>query len=379
MAIIDRIKYDGPGNATPWLIYKYPNEEFVLGSQLIVNQGQEALFFKGGEAQDLFGVGTHTLQTGNLPLLKKIVKLPFGGQTPFSAEVYYINKTSKLDMNWGTANPFQLEDPKYGLILSIRSHGKYGLRITDSRMFVNELVGAIPNGTTVNYPFVASYFSGLITTYIKTVISTFMIKEKISFLEITAYLRELSEQCQKEISAEFEKYGVEIQNFFIETISPPKDEFEKLRTYKEELSLGNDFYKQRRSFDVLEKLADNPSAGGMANAGIGLGMGLGVAPNMGNIFGGISENTMNINSQPNSTQGKVCPKCSATIADGLKFCGNCGEKVLNTLTCPVCNYENPENTKFCGNCGQRLANKCNECGTENVLGQKFCGNCGNKL
>lgn len=379
MAIIDRIKYDGPSNATPWLIYKYPNEEFVLGSQLIVNQGQEALFFKGGEAQDLFGAGTHTLQTGNLPLLKKIVKLPFGGQTPFSAEVYYINKTSKLDMNWGTANPFQLEDPKYGLILSIRSHGKYGLRITDSRMFVNELVGAIPNGATVNYPFVASYFSGLITTYIKTVISTFMIKEKISFLEITAYLRELSEQCQKEISAEFEKYGVEIQNFFIETISPPKDEFEKLRTYKEELSLGNDFYKQRRSFDVLEKLADNPNAGGMANAGIGLGMGLGVAPNMGNIFGGISENTMNINSQPNSSQGKVCPKCSATIADGLKFCGNCGEKVLNTLTCPACNYENPENTKFCGNCGQRLANKCNECGTENVLGQKFCGNCGNKL
>lgn len=379
MAIIDRVKYDGPNNASPWLIYKFPNEEFVLGSQLIVNQGQEALFFKGGEACDLFGAGTHTLQTGNLPLLKKIVKLPFGGQTPFSAEVYYINKTSKLDMNWGTANPFQLEDPKYGLILSIRSHGKYGLRITDSRMFVNELVGAIPNGATVNYPFVASYFSGLITTYIKTVISTFMIKEKISFLEITAYLRELSEQCQKEISAEFEKYGVEIQNFFIETISPPKDEFEKLRTYKEELSLGNDFYKQRRSFDVLEKLADNPNAGGMANAGIGLGMGLGVTPNIGNIFGGISENTMNINAKTNSPQGKVCPKCSAPITEGLKFCGNCGAKVLNTLTCPSCNHENPENTKFCGNCGQKLVNKCNECGTENDLGQKFCGNCGNKL
>jgi len=281
-------------------------------------------------------------------------------------------------MNWGTANPFQLEDPKYGLILSIRSHGKYGLRITDSRMFVNELVGAIPNGTTVNYPFVASYFSGLLTTYVKTVISNFMIKQKISFLEVTAYLRELSEECQKEISNEFDKYGVEIQNFFIEAISPPKEEFEKLRTYKEELSLGNDFYKQRRSFDVLEKLADNPNAGGMANAGIGLGMGLGVAPNMGNIFGGIGENTMNINGQT-GTQGKVCPKCSAQVAEGLKFCGNCGERISNSLICPSCNHENPENTKFCGNCGQKLVNKCSECGTENDLGQKFCGNCGNKL
>lgn len=378
MAMIDRIKYDGPQNASPWLIYKYPSEEFVLGSQLIVNQGQEALFFKGGEALDLFGAGTHTLHTGNLPLLKKIVNLPFGGETPFSAEIYYINKTSKLDMNWGTANPFQLEDPKYGLILSIRSHGKYGLRITDSRMFVNELVGAIPNGTTVNYQFVASYFSGLLTAYVKTVISNFMIKQKISFLEVTAYLRELSEECQKEISNEFDKYGVEIQNFFIEAISPPKEEFEKLRTYKEELSLGNDFYKQRRSFDVLEKLADNPNAGGMANAGIGLGMGLGAAPNIGNIFGGIGENTMNTNPQT-GTQGKVCPKCSAPVADGLKFCGNCGEKISNSIICPSCNHENPENTKFCGNCGQKLVNRCSECGTENDLGQKYCGNCGNKL
>lgn len=103
MALIDRIKYDGNTNGSPWLLHKYPGEEFVLGSQLIVNQGQEALFFKGGEALDLFGAGAHTLQTGNLPLLKKLVNLPFGGKTPFSAEIYYVNKTSRLDMNWDTA------------------------------------------------------------------------------------------------------------------------------------------------------------------------------------------------------------------------------------------------------------------------------------
>jgi membrane protease subunit (stomatin/prohibitin family) len=110
-ALIDGIKYDGPQDGSPWLVYKYPSEKFVLGSQLIVNQGQEALFFKGGEALDLFGAGTHTLQTGNLPLLNKLVNLPFGGDTPFTAEIYYINKTSKLNMNWGTQNPFPVEDP----------------------------------------------------------------------------------------------------------------------------------------------------------------------------------------------------------------------------------------------------------------------------
>lgn len=375
MAIIDRIKYDGYQDGSPWLVHKYPSEEFVLGSQLIVNQGQEALFFKGGEALDLFGAGTHTLHTGNLPLLKKLVNLPFGGKTPFSAEIYYINKTSRLDMNWGTQNPFQLEDPKYGLILSIRSHGKYGLRIIDSRMFVSELVGAIPNGSTVNYAFVASYFSGLLTSCIKTVISSFMIRQKISFLEVTAYLKDLSKECEAEIAKEFERFGVEIVNFFIEAISPPKDEFQKLRTYKEELALGNDFYRQRRTFDILDSMADNPGSGGLANAGIGLGMGLGIAPVTQELFSGMGGN-MNVNT---ANDGAVCPHCNAKNPAGQKFCGECGKPVVVGNICPACGKVNASGQKFCGDCGTRLSKKCPSCGTDNDLSQKFCGNCGTKL
>lgn len=376
MALIDRIKYDGYQDGSPWLIYKCPSEEFVLGSQLIVNQGQEALFLKGGKALDLFGAGTHTLQTGNLPLLNKLVKLPFGGKTPFSAEIYYVNKTSRLDMNWGTQNPFQLEDPKYGLILSIRCHGKYGMRIIDSRMFVSELVGAIPNGATVNYAFVASYFSGLLTSRIKTVISSFMIRQKISFLEVTAYLKELSQECQDEIVKEFERFGVEIVNFFIETISPPKDEFEKLRTYKEELALGNDFYRQRRSFDILESMSENPASGGMANAGIGLGMGLGVAPAVGNLFSNIGGN---IDTNTASNTETVCPHCGAKNPAGQKFCGDCGKSIVVGIVCPSCGKVNATGQKFCGDCGTKLSKKCPSCGKENDMSQKFCGDCGTKL
>lgn len=384
-ALIDRIKYDGPPDASPWLVYKYDSESFVLGSQLIVNQGQEALFFKGGEALDLFGAGTHTLHTGNLPLLNKLVNLPFGGDTPFTAEIYYVNKTSKLNMNWGTQNPFPVEDPKYGLILSIRSHGTYGLKINDARMFVAELVGAAPNGTVFFHEFAAKYFSGLITSKIKNVISAFMIKQKISFLEVTAYLDDLSKECMEAITTEFDRFGVELVNFYIEAISPPKADYEKLRNYKEELSMGEDFYKQRRSFDIMESLAES-DAGGLANIGAGLGMGLGAAGVAGTLFSGLGSN-LEINGGNNSQvavekkggRENNCPYCGTKNPEGQKYCGSCGKAIITDLLCPSCGERNPEGQAFCGNCGAKLVKKCPSCGKENRLTQKYCGECGTKL
>ena len=381
MAIIDRIKYDGTPDGSPWLLYKYPSESFVVGSQLIVNQGQEALFFKGGEALDLFGAGTHTLQTGNLPILKKLVNLPFGGKTPFSAEIYYVNKTSRLDLRWGTAEPIPLEDPKYGMILSIRSHGTYGIRINDTRQLVTEIYGAIPNGNTGDFAPIHAYFSGMLTNRIKTVLSSFMMGKNISFLEITPYLKELSEACKVEICEEFERFGIEIVNFYIETISPPKEEYAKLREYKEELSLGNDFYRQRRSFDILDSLASNNSAGSMANAGAGIGMGLGLMQNAGGLFSTMGQN-VNISpaqSTKSTDDGVTCPQCGAKNGKDRKFCGECGQKLITGIACPSCGHVNPAGTKFCGECGTKLNKKCPSCGYENDMSQKFCGECGTKL
>lgn len=382
-ALIDRIKYDGPQNGSPWLVYKYQSEKFVLGSQLIVNQGQEALFFKRGEALDLFGPGTHTLQTGNLPLLNKLVDLPFGGDTPFTAEIYYLNKTSKLNMNWGTPNAFPVEDPKYGILLSIRSHGTYGLRINDTRMFITELVGAVPNGSTVTYEFAASYFSGLLVSKIKNVISAYMIRKKISFLEVTGYLDEISKDCEDAVKDEFDRFGAEVVNFYVETITPPKDEYEKLRNYKEELALGGDFYTHRRSLDIMEELAQNKAAGGLANAGAGLGMGLGLAGQAGGMFQNLG-GTMNINPngsvpQGNAPAGNACPHCGTSNPQGQKFCGTCGKPMVVGVQCPSCGKINPIGQAFCGDCGTKLIKKCPSCGKENDPSQKFCGNCGTPL
>lgn len=376
MAIIDRIKYDGNPNGSQWLVYKCPSEQFVLGSQLVVNQGQEALFFKGGEALDLFSPGTHTLSTGNLPLLNKLVNLPFGGKTPFTAEIYYINKTANLDMKWGTSTPIPLEDLKYGLILNVGARGQYGITISDSRLFVSKIIGAVPNGTTTNPILILKYFNGLINSKIKSVTASYMIKKQISFLEISQYLSELSLAFQETLNEEFDRFGIELTNFYCESITPRPEEYEKLRGYKEELALGAGFYQQRRSLDILEKLAENSSSGSIANAGIGLGMGLGAAGQFENVFAGVGQN-MNVTPD----EAKIaCPKCGTMNNTTMKFCGDCGNKLSTSVTCPHCGAEIPPGMKFCGECGKSLgATKCSACGFENKAGMKFCGSCGTKL
>lgn len=362
MAVFDRIKFDGNPNGSQWLIYKCPSEQFVLGSQLIVGQGQEALFVRGGEALDLFGFGTHTLATGNLPILNKLVNLPFGKKTPFTAEVYYINKTANLDMKWGTSTPIPLEDPKYGLILNIGARGQYGITITDSRLFVSKIIGAVPNGTTTNPLIIPRYFNGLINAVIKSVTSTYMIRKRISFLEISQYLSELSGAFQEALNEEFERFGINLVNFYCESIAPKPDEYKKLREYKEELALGQGFYQQRRSLDILETLVKNPSLDGVDNAC--------------QVISGIGQNLKVMSADPQIT----CSKCGAQNNSTMRFCGSCGNKLAATVICPHCGEEVPAGMKFCGNCGKSLSSsKCPLCGFDNKPGMKFCGNCGEKL
>ena len=239
MQIVDIIKYDGNDNNKQWLIYKYPSDEFVLGSQLIVNQGQEALFFRGGQALDLFGAGTHTLSTANLPLLNNFVKILFGGKTPFTAEVYFINKTVNLNMKWGTSTQIPIEDSKYGLILNIMARGQYGIIIKDSKLFVSRIIGAIPLGTQKDFLLISRYFNTMINTKVKSVISNFMISNRISFLEISQYLYELSEVFKTQIEMEFERFAIELLNFYCEAIGPHPNEYQKLKQFKEEKLFQN--------------------------------------------------------------------------------------------------------------------------------------------
>ena len=227
MAIIDVVRFDGLRNRD-WIIYKYPSEELVLGTQLIVQEGQIALFVKGGMVADVFYPGTYTLATDNLPILKSLVNMPFGGNTPFSAEVYYINTTVKLDINWGTTDPIQLIDPKYYVKLRIRAFGQMGLRILDVTTLFKELIGGMQKADIVKFDRIKDYYRGILVIKVKSAIADTIIGEGISALEISTKLDSLSEHVKEQVRPEFEKYGFSIANFFIQSINFPDEDFEKV-------------------------------------------------------------------------------------------------------------------------------------------------------
>ena len=135
MAILDVVKFDGLAQGD-WLVYKHYQDNLVLGTTLIVAEGQNALFVKGGQIADCFTSGTYKLATENLPILRKFASIPTGGQTPFSAEIFYINTTTKMNLPWGLSDPIQLVDPKYGVRLRVRSFGQCSLKVNDSAAFL---------------------------------------------------------------------------------------------------------------------------------------------------------------------------------------------------------------------------------------------------
>ncbi|MCK4333781.1 SPFH domain-containing protein [candidate division WOR-3 bacterium] len=224
MAIIDRIRFDAPSEEM--LVWRYPGEQLRLGSQLVVNQSQEAVFVKKGEALDVFGPGTHTLSTGNLPLLHRLVNLSFGGDTSFTAEVWFVNKTVKRDLKWGTKAPIPIIDSVYNYTVNVRAYGRWGLRITDSRSFVTQMVGTLKMTDTAR---IEEYFIVEIDQKFSDALSEFFESEKSSVFQANAQLNELSTFTGNAVTREFQRYGIEIVNFNIERISIPEEEMEKFQ------------------------------------------------------------------------------------------------------------------------------------------------------
>lgn len=277
VALIDRVKYEGP-DASSVLVWKWPGEDLVLGTQLIVGPSQEALLVKGGQALDVFGPGTHTLATENIPLLRKLVNLPFGGKTPFTAEIYYINKHAKLDMKWGTTDPLRVQDPTYHVILPVRSFGQMGIRVTDTRSFVTQIVGVLGSWSSDR---LGQYFEGLIVTKVKDTIARYIDERRISVMEMGSKLDELSRFVGAAIAEEFDRFGVEILNFYVMSVNVPADDptlkrLQEIMVNRAEFEQLGPAYRVKRTFDTLDRLADNSASGGAGLLAEGLGLGVGV-------------------------------------------------------------------------------------------------------
>jgi len=384
MAVVQVVKYSGGPDVFAW---KFPNEELGTWTQVIVNESQEAVLFKGGQALDVLGPGRHTLSTANIPVLSKLVNLPFGGRSPFSAEIWYINRVHSLDIKWGTTAPIQLQDPKYNVLLPLRSFGQFGIRVQNSKTFLTKLVGTLP---AFDKGHIERFFKGIYMTNVKDSISSYLVNKGVSMLEINAYLVELSEHLKERITPALEEYGITLINFFVKSVNVPEDDPAVIRlrdalAKKAEMDIIGFNYVQERSFDTLEGAATNQGSAqaGMMGAGIGMGMGLGVGGAMGGQMGNISQ-SININPT------KKCPGCNADIDAASRFCNMCGndtqpppspvaENVATKDACIACKADITAGSKFCNECGASQARVCGKCGVQISGNPKFCAECGNDL
>jgi len=282
MAIIDVVKWDGSLEAFVW---KFPSDNLRLGTQLVVKPGQEAIFVRGGQILDQFSDGTYTLASGNIPMLTSLLSLPFGGNTPFQAEVWFVNKLTKLNNRFGTPTPLQLEDPKYGLIVPVRAFGLYGFRVDDAGLFLKTLTGT---ARVFGAEKISEYFRGRVLSCVGTNIGAALIQKSISITQMAIHLESLSDYCRERISAEFSKYGLELMSFYFESINVPEKDpsYIKLKQIKEKAAelniIGRDIYQYDKSMDVLKTAAGNEGAGStVMQTGIGLGMGAMVGGHVG--------------------------------------------------------------------------------------------------
>lgn len=379
MAIFEVIKYEGDNSTFVW---KHPAEDFNTKSQLIVHETQKALLFKNGVALDLFTAGRHTLDTQNIPLLRKFVNLPFGGVSPFHCEVYFINKVVSMDVLWGTSSPIPIKDALYDIILPVGANGQFAVQIEDSRRFITTMVGTVREFNQVT---LTNAFRGILMTKIKDYIANQFVKEKITFLEINAHIESISQVIYENLSVEFAEYGIRLVNFNVNSIFVPENDPSYVRlkaalARKAEMNIVGYNYQQERTFDVLEGAAKNEGTG----AGVmGAGMGLGMGANLGNVisaaFGGAIASIDVKETNPQTADG-VCKKCGAKLPANAKFCLECGERVTHeeTVICPNCK-EPTSKGKFCLHCGYRLSVTCPQCGANLVPGAKFCPECGERL
>ncbi|MBQ7559816.1 MAG: SPFH domain-containing protein [Synergistaceae bacterium] len=369
MAIIQIVQWDDKLNSNDVLAWRYvdsknlaKSDELGNWTQLIVRENQEAILFRDGQALDLFRAGRHSLSTDNIPMLRRLINIPTGGESAFKAGIWFVNKVNVLDIKWGTPTPILLKDPEYQIPIYVRAFGQFGLRVNESRQFVLKLAG---NKTELTRGDIENYFKGLILSRMGDMISTYIAHKKINIFEINSYLEDMSNEAVEKIRPEFMNFGIEPLNFYFGSVNI-NDEDEGIKKLKAAMSerasmnvIGYN-YQQQRSFDVLEAAAKNEGGSSLIGAGVGLGAGMGMAGPIGQMA---AQMNTYINPQAQAQQPSQ-PVASSTTTPNSSICPNCGQPVIN-------------GAKFCPNCGARLA--CPNCGNALIPGAKFCPNCGNKI
>lgn len=266
--VFDVIEY--PDEMKEEMVHRFPEEgpgDFRIGSQVIVRQSQQAVFFRSGKALDVFGPGRHTIATANIPKLIDLIGKAFNDRSPFTAEVYFVAVREFIDLKWGTAQPIVIETPGMGFgVALIQGFGTYGIQITDPTQFVTQVVGARGAYRTTD---IEERLKSMLLSTLQDVMTTTKFKTIPELLSMT---EELNAGVRAKTQEEFQALGLTLKNFYITNMRPSQKSAEELR---DSGLLSVEMYTKLQAADAMRAAASNPSGGAGLTAGIGAGMGIG--------------------------------------------------------------------------------------------------------
>ncbi len=344
---------DATGQTMVARVPKSGTEAIELGSQLVVEESQQAVFFRDGKALDTFLPGRHTLATQNIPLLVRLLGLPFEGKSPFQAAVVFVSTKTFLDLKWGTKEPVAYRDKELAMI-RLRAFGKFAVRITNAQQFVNEVVGTQGLYTTDG---VEGYFKDVIVARL-----TDLLGENLdSIFDLPKVYDELGMGLKARVADDFVKYGIELVDLYLGAITPP-EEVQKMIDERTGMAAVGDMNSYLK-FKAAKAMGDAAQqSGGGTGDGVGAGLGVGMGAGMGMMLPQMMKEAMAAPSTseggaPASGAGTPAGAEAATAAAATAGGAATGEATGATSEasfCHQCGGKLPEGARFCPSCGTKL-------------------------
>jgi len=354
------------------LVHRIPQKgsgEIKLGAQLTVRESQVGVLFYKGKACDAFGPGRHTMVTGNVPILTKILAIPWAMTSPLRAEVYLVNMKVFPNLKWGTRDPVAFKDSELGLI-RLRAHGVFNIRVVQPVLFINTLVGTMGKFTTQE---IEEYIGRVIVSRFNDHLGEHL----DSILNLPGRYDDLSVGLQSRLQKDLSHFGLGLAQLYIGSITPPP-EVQQTIDDKSRLNVIQDLDRlvKMKAAMAMEKAAEST---GEAGSGLGMGMGFMLPAMFADMFrpkggGGDGPAPEDVN----------CPDCELPIPKDAKFCPHCGHQQLVFDQCAHCGKNLAPNARFCSRCGRSANYKpepkvCPHCKNENMPGAGFCDQCGEEL